>query len=435
MSCLQKPTNSFMAPRKKKNHTVITSKRIDGSPRYAVKPINLRFLEDIPLNGGSNYVQDVLETADEKAQYYGDLIRRKGRENFKKMARVCRKKAADLRGKIAGFAPTEVESFHQRIQELEWMAEGFENPTPPDVLAAQREVGPTTIPVEPIGGKRPQFLDDMKLESLGTISQNTSSVEVNREMDELRRKFRFWNSINEWGAFEQLVYYFCGDKLPEGWWEAMFVRAQNDREAILQMKAHISRHVGYLFKLAEMGNVEATKELVQLLNGYVERLNLIAKVNLETFTRVGENLLSWPVIYSPHPKLDQSKGTIAREVKLGKATEFEFWPGAEWNPKDKGCRIAMELYRYINQIREFPKSNQQSPYYRAATDLPPIKTTGGVEAWWKLAERIFSDQFPKPQSVPALAALSNLKDHGKLGSKIREIIRSRFVSLFKLEYR
>lgn len=429
-----------MAQRKKKNHTVITSKRIDGSPQYAVKPFDLRFLEEIPIKGGKYFVEDVLETAKEKAEYYRDIVQSKGRENFKKMARVCRKKAAGLRRKIAGFDEADTEPFLQRIQELEWMAEGFDDdclddPTPPDVEPAQYDDGPMVIPVEPIGGKRPLFLDDMKLKSLGTQSQNPSSVEVGGGMEELRRKFRFWNSINDWGAYEQLVYYYCGDKMPEGWWEAMFVRAQKDLEAIPLMESHIRRHMGYLFKLAEMGNVEATKDLVQLLNGFVERLNLIAKVNLETFSQVGEHLLSWPVIYSPHPKLDQSKGSIAREVNLGQATEFEFWPGAEWNPKDKGCRIAMELYRYINQIREFPKSNQHSPYFSAATGLPPIKTTGGVRSWWELAEQIFSDQYPKPQIVPALAAMSNLKDRGKLGSKIREKIENRFASLFKLEYR
>jgi len=146
-------------------------------------------------------------------------------------------------------------------------------------------------------------------------------------------------------------------------------------------------------------------------------------------------LLSWPVIYSPHPKLDQSKGSIARHVGLGSETEFEFWPGAEWNPNDVGCKIAMQLYRHIQKMRQHPASNESNRFFREAQKLPPINEPNAVKAWWSVAESIFNASYPSPKTEPILDALTKIKDRGKADSKIREIIRNRFFSLFRVENR
>jgi hypothetical protein len=171
-------------------------------------------------------------------------------------------------------------------------------------------------------------------------------------------------------------------------------------------------------------------EVVNVLEEYVRLLNLFAKISPKAFVKVASRLLSWPVVYSPHPRLNKTPQKIARQIRLGSGSGFEFSPNAKWDQHDKSCKIAMQLCKHIKMMRQYPESNAWSTKFDQATKLPDLKQSGSVKAWWGVAKQVLLARYPKPEDDPTLRSLTNIKDRFKVRSKILECIENRFLSLF-----
>lgn len=385
------------------------------------------------------YVNELL-TAEEKAAYYEDLVKNNGVENSKKIAKDCMKKAGILMGKVDLLEKDEARPLLEQIVGLVSLANYHNNPTPPDVLAAQRSPD-DEVPSFPLtpnlknslaepglpGFKPAQDADD----AAGTDADDKDST----KMAELRRKARFWKNIHTWSADELMAYYFCGPVKPADWIETVFVRAQKHRDAIMLLSWEARHSMLRLLDLAEMGNEDAATEAVDALENYVRLLNIYAKTNPEIFKKVASRLMSWPVVFSPHPKLNQIPKRIATNIKLGSAIDYVFDSATEWNPSELVCKIVMHLYEHIKMMRQYPESNRFSPFVDEAIKLPDIKQAGSVRAWWQVADQILRNSFPKPEEDEILSKLTSIKDRGKANSKIRNIIKDRFFSLFHPDFR
>ncbi len=380
------------------------------------------------------YVNELL-TAEEKAAYYEDLVKNNGVENSKKIAKNCMKKAGILMKKVDLLEEYEAGPLLEQIAGLVSLANYHNNPIPPDVLAAQRSPD-DEVPSFPLTPDTNNSLAEMGLPGFmpaqeadvatGTDANDKDST----KMAELRRKARFWKNIHTWSADEQMAYYFCGPVKPADWTEAVFVRAQKHRDAVMFLSWEARHSMSRLLDLAEMGNEDAVSEAVDVLEKFVRLLNLSAKTSPEAFRRVAGKLQSWPVVYSSHPRLNQIPQMIAEQIKLGSGIDFEFSPNTKWNPNELGCKVAMHLYEHIKMMRKHPESNELSPCLDEAIKLPDIKQSGSVKAWWKVAKEVLLIGYPKPEEDEKLRSLTNIKDRFKVRDKILECIENRFLSLF-----
>ncbi len=416
---------------KKSKHAKTRTGTHEPDLRHIVGPFDLEFLKPQGPRAVDCY-EDALLTAEEKAAYYEDLIKNNGFEDSVKIAKDCRNKAAELRNKIDHINPDEALPLLEKVEWLESLARHYDDVLPPDVLASQVDDGLADIPITQDLGK---IRSELGLETSGPKQGSDASPDPeiddgdSEKMLKLKRKARFWKNIHSWNATEQIAYYFCGPSKPEDWIEAMFVRAQNCPTA-LKMISSPDRLMMRLLTLTEMGHEEAIREVVRSLEKYVRLLNLCAKINPHAFRKVASQLQSWPVVFSPHPRLNQMPQMIARQIALGAAIDFEFGPGAKWNPNDLGCKIAMELYAHIKKIRQYPESNAHLSIFEEVMKLPDIRQPGSVEPWWKVARSILLHSYPKPETNEILAKLTNIQDKFKARSKILETIENRFFSLF-----
>jgi hypothetical protein len=383
--------------------------------------------------------QNELLTAEEKAAYYEDLIQNNGFENSKNIANDCMKKADALKKKVKGLEEDEAWPLLEKIVGLVSLANYHGDLAPPDVLESQRNVDdavPCPWPPELKKSLAELGLPDFKLaqnsdDATGAGADGGDS----KKLVELRRKARFWKNIHSWGQVERMAYYFCGPVKPPDWIEAVFVRAQKDQYASKILSWEARHSISRLLYLAEMGNEAAAKEAVDMLDRFVRLLNLYAKINPEVFRKVASRLISWPLVFSPHPKLNQIPQTIAKQIGLGTGIDYVFDAATEWNPSEQVCKIAMHLYEHIKMMRQYPESNELLPFFDEAIKLPNIKQPGSVKAWWKVAEKILNKSFPKPEEDDVLRRLTKIKDRAKANSKIREIIKNRFFSLFPPKFR
>jgi len=333
-----------------------------------------------PQEASLSYKNELL-TAEEKAAYYEDLINNNGQENAKKISKDCMKKAGILMEKLDCLDEYEAQPLLEKIAGLVSLANSCSfDPIPPDVLAAQRgadEVG----------------LKNLKPETNADAAARTDAHDNDAEaMMGLKKKAQFWTNIHSWNNAEQSFYYFGHEKNAE-WTEAVFIRAQKDPLAVKILAQH--GEINYLLELARMGNEDAAHESIELLEKLVRKLNLYAKTDSDAFKNAAAKLMSWPVMYSPHPLLNQNSEKISGDIKIGADLPYEFGKGAKWNPRKRGSIIAMKLYQYIKQVRQYPKSNRSIPFADEASKLPEIniKSPGSVRKWWVVARKILESAY------------------------------------------
>jgi hypothetical protein len=398
---------------------------------------NLDFLDpQVPLI--MSY-QDVLLTAEEKAAYFEDLARNNGVENFAKIVKDCRARAAKLKEKVSHIDPDEALPLLEKIAGLESLADYYADPTPPEVEESRKTYGNTlSIPLTPEqrDGLVKMGLTVNKPSSKSDVGQKDADDPDLKRGQEFRKKAAFWKNIHSWNAIEQLAYYHCEPvKKPADWTEAVFVRAQKDRYAVNLLAREARYPMMRLLELAEMGNEDAVKAAVEELERFVRLLNLSAKTNPEVFKKVAGKMQSWPVMYSSHPRLNQIPERIAKQIGLGADIDFEFSSNTKWNPKDTGCKIAINLYLHIKKMRQYPASNKYSQGFAEALNLPDIKQSTAAYDWWGVAKAILLNSFPKPEENEVLRGLTKIKDRFKVRDKILECIENRFISLFPKEFR
>ncbi len=426
-----------MATRKQKQTKRPPVELDEFESRHHAGTFNLDFLEakDPPIS-----YEDQLLTAEEKAAYYEDLIQNNGVENFKKMQRDCREKAAKLKKKVAHIDRDEAMPLLDQIAGLESAAIYYGDPTPPEVFAAQKDWGDTVTAFH-VSPEQKERFREMGLTGIMVAGNSVDAPKLESEapdseqVKELKRKARFWKNIHSWSITERMAYYFCGPVKPADWTEAMFVRAQKDRDAVKVLSWSIRNPMLRLLALADMGIEDAARQAVAELEKYIRLLNLYAKTNPNVFKRVASRLQSWPVVYSPHPRLNQIPQTIAAQIKLGAGIDFEFSRNTKWNPNDLGCKIAMQLYEHIKMMRQYPESNEHSPCLDQAVKLPDIKQSESVKAWWAVAKEVLLAGYAKPEEEDTLRSLTKIKKRFKVRDKILECIENRFFSLFPKEVR
>ena len=344
--------------------------------------------------------QDELLTAEEKAAYYEDLIKNNGQENGKNISKDCMKKAGVLLKKVDDLDEDESQPLRDKIAGLVSLAKDYNAPTPPDVLASQRsdddegQKFPLTKDLENslaelgLSGFRPARDSDAD-------AKTDADANESKEINELRKKARFWKNIHAWSPAESFAYYFCGPVKPADWTEAMFVRAQKDPFAVKVLAQH--GEINYLLELARMGNQEAAKKSIELLENLVRRLNLYAKTDPDAFKKAAAKLMSWPVMYSPHPLLNQNPEKVSGNIKIGADLLYLLEKGAKWDPRKPGTKIAMILYHYVDQMRQYPESNRSLPFADEASKLPDINTLGSVRKWWVVARNVLESAYNSPE--------------------------------------
>jgi hypothetical protein len=185
-----------------------------------------------------------------------------------------------------------------------------------------------------------------------------------------------------------------------------------------------------LLRLAEMGSEHAANSAAELLERFVRMLNTHAEKNPQVYRELVQKLKTWPVVYSTHPKLRQDPKRLIKQDELGKETGFELGFTAKWDPNDKACIIALQLYEHIRE-----KWHALSAVFPEARTLPGINKEDSVTVWWKLAEKVFKASFPEPGKNKVLRSLTKIQKSSKVDAKILEIIKSRFVSLFPKQSR
>jgi len=424
-------------PNKKlQNQAPAQSDKFDS--RHHAGRFNLDFLNpQVPLI--MSY-QDVLLTAEEKAAYFEDLAQNNGVTNFAKISKDCQKRAAKLRKKVAHIDPDEAQPLLEKIAGLESLALQYADPTPPEVEESRKSHGNSTLSI-PVKSEQRDRLVEMGLTQYESSSKSDAGQKDADDPDlkrirEIRRKADFWKNIHSWNAIEQLAYYLCEPvKKPTDWTEAVFVRAQRHRDAVNLLAREARYPMMRLLELVEMGNEDAVKAAVEELERFVRLLNLSAKTNPEVFKKVAGQMQSWPVVYSPHPKLNKIPKRIAKQIGLGADIDFAFSSATKWNPNDTGCKIAIHLYQHIKKMRQYPPSNQYSQRFAEALNLPDIKQSTAAYDWWGLAKAILLDSYPKPEEDKVLRGLTKIKDRFKVRDKILECIENKFISLFPKEFR
>jgi hypothetical protein len=408
----------------------------DGfNPEHCVGEFSLSFLDEEPVPQVS--YEDELITAEEKAAYYEDMVKNNGYPDVAKIAKDCRRRAAALLQKANQMEPEQAKPLIWRAHGLESLASYHENPDARKVTDAQRypegfEGSAGQLPDGETGVNEhglPNLEPIVAKASGGTVAADRNLL-GEKLLETLRKKAQFWRKIHAWNTSEQMAYYFCGSKKPADWRKAIFVRAQKDPFALTFVT-----DISQLLELARLGSADAAKRAVEMLEGLVRTLNLYAKRNPEPFRKAGRTLTHWPVMYSPHPKLNEDHLEIKSAVQLGEAYPFHLTPQAEWDPRELGCKIAMHLFQYVKALREHPESNRHLPFTGDAQKLPELTEFGAARKWWVIAEHAFKRGCPKPQTDERLRSLTHLKDESKAGSRIRERIKSRFLSLFPMTVR
>jgi len=429
----------------KKKQIQLTSTNFN--PAHCAGHFSVNSLE--PQDGFSAIYEYELLTAEEKAEYYEDLVKNGGRENSEKIAKDCRRRAELLRQRAERLGS---DSQHlalpliEHAQRLENLAFYHENPDDPEILSAQKEpLNPDETDIHfPDGEDAVTSEGRPNLEPIVKMSDKTD-----RGGSENLKRAKFWRQIYEWNKNETVAYYFCKPTKPADWKEAMFVRAQKDPVALKLIASGADYAVGRLLELAQMGNQDAAKIAVEQIEKLVRTLNLYAKTDPKIFSQTAGTMASWPVIASPHPKLYESAKSIMGTLGVGQAYPFIIDGSSEWIPRRPAHKIAIHLYKYLEKIRLHPEHHQDIyagtgqpgmsgdeglPIHEAAAKLPNIKETGAVRKWWAVGRRILLCSYPDPKSDPHLRSLTGLKKASKVNSKILETLGNAFKSLFPKEF-
>ncbi len=223
-----------MAPRKKKQQkrSLEESEKFDS--RHHAGTFDLGFLQ--PQPPPISYQNELL-TAEEKAAYYEDLIKNNGFENSEKIAKDCMEKAGVLIKKVDILEEDEAQPLLEKIVGLVSLANDYNNPVPPDVLASQKN-DDDAVQSFPLTAALKNSLTELGLTGFKPAQDSDDAAKMGTDdkdsemMVELRRKARFWKNIHTWSPAEQMAYYSCGPVKPADWTEAIFVRAQKHRGAI-----------------------------------------------------------------------------------------------------------------------------------------------------------------------------------------------------------
>lgn len=344
-----------------------------------------------------------LLTAEDKADYFDDLVRNRGREDHPKISKDCRRRAAKLLKEANLLEPDEAKP-------LTWRAHGLEN------LA--------------------DHLDEM---AKNPDEDDHAEDAAPEKLEELKAKAEYWRNIHEWNQMEKMAQYFPGPSKPADWLEAMFVRAQKDPFAVSLLKNAASHPVSRLLELANMGNAEAARAAVDILEELVRTLNLYAKANPEPFRQAARNMTHWPVMYSRHPKLAQNPKDVSAQVELGKDYALNLDSMARWDHRKLGCKIALELFRQLDVIRRHPECHRHLPFWEQATKLPSPKESGAAAAWWVVAKQHLLFGVPVPEQDELLTQFARGEAVRKYPStikhKILERLQDQFEQLFPMESR
>ena len=275
--------------------------------KECAQPFSFRFLqnEEAFETAPPPYEYELL-SAEEKAAYFDELAKNKGQENTAKIARSCRKKAAKLLEQAERLDPEEAKPLVWKARGLNSLAQSFEDRTPPEVIEAQREIGIEAV--QECRGLRDgeDAVDEKGFPNLQPAPATSASKYQTAQQKKRTKKALFWKNIHQWSVHQAMAYYSCGPTKPSDWDEAIFVRAQKDPLAVALMKAGAARPMFRLLELANMGNPEAARSVVQFVEELVRTLDLYAKTNPEPFQQAARSMTHWPVMHSPHPKRARS---------------------------------------------------------------------------------------------------------------------------------
>ena len=173
---------------------------------------------------------------------------------------------------------------------LNSLAQSFEERTPPEVIEAQREIGIEAV--QECSGLRDgeDAVDEKGFPNLKPTPKISVSKYQNAQRKKRTKKALFWKNIHQWNAVQAMAYYHCQPTKPSDWDEAIFVRAQKDPDAVALIKARAARPMFRLLELANMGNKEAARSVVQLVEELVRTLDLYAKTNPEPFQQAARSM-------------------------------------------------------------------------------------------------------------------------------------------------
>lgn len=186
----------------------------------------------------------------------------------------------------------------------------------------------------------------------------------------------------------------------------------------------------------------------------VETINTLKNAKPKLFEKIAKRKTRWPVLRSRHPFYCEPEDVLLADV--GKSYEFIIDSSAKWNPNDPGTKVAMDLYFYLDDLRD--KANAfikmeiagtgkkkilaDRPWINQVAILKDFNRDSALD-WWRFAVIFLKDSYPEPNEVPMLANVANTKQHyranttrssGKpsIGNLKRDIfhnIKGKFISL------
>jgi hypothetical protein len=158
----------------------------------------------------------------------------------------------------------------------------------------------------------------------------------------------------------------------------------------------------------------------------VEIINALKRASPKLFNDAARKRTQWPVLRSRHPLYCEAEDDLLANV--GKGYDFIIDSSAKWNPEDPGTKIAMDLYFYMDELREkataFVKKKNtyverkkilaRRPWIEQVANLQDFNRDTALD-WWKLAVIFLKDNYPDPIAVPPLAILANAKSNQQAG--------------------
>lgn len=160
----------------------------------------------------------------------------------------------------------------------------------------------------------------------------------------------------------------------------------------------------------------------------VETINTLKNAKPKLFEKIAKGKPQWPVLRSRHPFYCEAEDVLLADV--GKSYEFIIDSSAKWNPNDPGTKVAMDLYFYLDDLRdkanafinmeivgmEKKKILAERPWINQVAMLKEFNRDSALD-WWRLAVIFLKDSYPEPNKVTMLANVANTKQHYRANTK------------------
>jgi len=208
-------------------------------------------------------------------------------------------------------------------------------------------------------------------------------------------------------------------------------RAARKKSGVTPIAWKAENLINVLFQLVEDKNQEAASAVAELLQKGVGQLSQVAKNNPELLRPVAQKSWNWPVMKSTHPLL--SDDDFLGNLTLGRDAPFYFDNRSKWR-FDDFTRIAFSLLIWVWKARK--ENRGRFVYYEIgelADELPQFRKGRNADQWWRLAKTIFLFSYPKPEAIPELESLIELKKRtpSRVRYKILERIKQHFLNFAK----